>query len=176
MSGVAAYVKTPVSIAEMRGALQAALPGWPEIAIAVLGAQWAVETDAGQQEFNFNPAGVTGSYEGQSVTPPSMSLVFRSYPDLGAGVLDWLHLLQSGYPTAFAAAAKGDIAGFAAATGAKYCGCDPAKYAAALQSRFSQWLRTHGIVMPSTQESIALGVVAVAAAGGLWWWLLRKKG
>jgi hypothetical protein len=172
---VAAYVRTPISIAEMRGALKAALPTWPELSLAVLGAMWAVETDAGKSEFNYNPAGVTGNYQGQSVTPPGMSLVFRSYPDLEAGVVDWLNVLHAGYPQAFAAAAAGDIAGFAANTGARYCGCDPAKYAASLQARFVKWLHTHGLVMPSGKQYATIGVVALLAAGGLWWWLLRSK-
>lgn len=192
-AGTVAYVKTTVTPAQMKAALQAALPTWSDQALAVLGAMWSLETGAmgssfgpwwTSSQFNYNPAGVTGSYQGMSVTPPGMTLTFRAYPDIASGVADWLALLHKGYPGSLEAATQGDLAGFTRAIGpAKYCGCDAASYTTGLQTRYTWWLKATptgpiqqapfvAAAAPSNTGVLAfmgaVGVLAGVAAFAMW--------
>jgi hypothetical protein len=185
--GTVAYVKTPVTPTQMKAALQAALPGWSDQALAVLGAQWSLETGAlgsfksgwTSSQFNYNPAGVTGSYKGASVTPPGMKLTFRAYPDVATGIADWLRLLKSVYPGSLQAASVGDLAGFTRAIGpAKYCGCDAASYTTGLQTRYAWWLKVTPkgpVSLASTaKRSMLVPGLALAAVFGAWWLVLGE--
>jgi hypothetical protein len=179
------YQKTPVTPTQMKAALQQVFPTWSDRALAVPGAMWHLETGGGTSEFNWNPAGVTGSYNGMSVTPPHMTLTFRAYPDIVSGAIDWLNVLKYGYPGSLQAASIGDLAGFTMAVGpAKYCGCDAAAYTAGLKARYQQWLASTppGPValqilpnaVPRDWTQIA-AVGALGVAGLAWWYLLAPK-
>ena len=177
--GTVAYVKTPVTPTQMKAALQQVFPSWSDKALAILGAQWSLETGAmgsfasgwTSSQFNYNPAGITGSYHGASVTPPGMSLTFRSYPDVLSGVVDWVNVLEQGYPGALQAAAVGNLAGYMTdAQMSRYCGgCNVSAYRAALQTRQAWFLKMTppgpaALNPPSTSGLLAfIGAVSLLA-------------
>lgn len=171
--GTVQYEPTPTTPTVMKAVLLQVFPSWSDEAIACLGAMWHLETGGGASEFNNNPAGVTGSYKGMSVTPPGMSLTFRAYPTLLEGAVDWIGVLGSGgYPGALQAAANADINGFGNAvcvssTSCKYSGGSTASYVAGLKARYSVWLAN----TPAGFVAIQLGPLAVprtaVAAGAL---------
>jgi hypothetical protein len=183
--GTVSYEKTVVSPTVQKAALLQVFPSWSDEAIACLGAMWHLETGGGASEFNYNPAGVTGSYKGMSVTPPGMSLTFRAYPSVLDGVIDWVGVLGSGgYPDALQAAANGDINGFAravcvSATHCKYSDGTTSSYVKGLQSRYQTWLATTPVGFVALQlgpvavpkKVVAVGAVAALIAAG--WYLFK---
>ncbi len=99
-------------------------PTQPEL--IALAAQSSHETNEWQAIPGYNVAGLKASLDGphdytelmttEYVAQPNgtkkpVKIVqrFRSYPDLAAGIYDWLSLLSRGYPEAMAGAQQGDV-------------------------------------------------------------------
>jgi flagellum-specific peptidoglycan hydrolase FlgJ len=119
--------------------------------ILSLMAQWALETGNGGQCNNYNPAGLkwyAGDPHDYAVYPTrevvhgqwvTVSLAFKAYPTLEAGLEDYLKLLQGRYGAAWPALVSGDMAAFAHALKQRgYYTAPEAEYAAGLQARFAQ--------------------------------------
>lgn len=121
--------RTPASLTDIRAALSRALTamtGRPPSAqtLDTLAGQVSLETAGGAQMFNFNfggikgvsPQGQTANYltheviDGQSV---KLQQGFRAYSSLDAGARDYVQVLKSRFPGAFAQALSGNVQGFA---------------------------------------------------------------
>jgi hypothetical protein len=93
----------------------------------VLTAHVSHETARGERMFNYNfggikgagPGGTTARYATREVNPDGSDRVlvdgFRAYLSLDDGANDYVATMRSRYPAAVAAAARGDVDGFAAA-------------------------------------------------------------
>lgn len=93
----------------------------------VLTAQVSLETGRGERMYNFNfggikgqgPSGATARYRTTEIAADGSELHitdgFRAYRSLQEGANDYLATLKSRYPTALAAAYRGDVDGFAQA-------------------------------------------------------------
>lgn len=95
----------------------------PRRALAVLLAQWALETDRGRCMYGFNFAGikatsgsetsaVLSTVEGAGPRARRVRARFRTYATVSAGAGDYLKLLAERFPEALAAAARGDPRAF----------------------------------------------------------------
>lgn len=145
--------------------------------VAVLTAQWALETDTGRamQGNNFGgikaaPGAAGASFhtvEGHGAGRREVTARFRVYGTAYAGAEDYVRLLASRYPAALAAAHLGDVPGFAKALAqGGYFTADPHAYARGLEERF------HALVSGSPEAGARPPVrldlaVSEAAIGGL---------
>ena len=115
--------------------------------VAVLTAQWALETDSGRQMHGHNFAGIQATaaaaganfhtVEGYGRTRREVTARFRVYGSAQAGARDYVRLLATRYPAALEAARAGSVGGFAQALAAGgYFTADPRAYAHGLEQRF----------------------------------------
>jgi flagellum-specific peptidoglycan hydrolase FlgJ len=91
--------------------------------LALLTAQWALETDAGRQMHGHNFGGIKArasepgasfhTVEGHGATRRELVLRFRVYDSAEAGAHDYVRLLATRYPAALQAARAGNVAEFA---------------------------------------------------------------
>lgn len=144
--------KTAVTPADIRGALARAhqarfgRPATPAL-LDVLTAHVSLETARGSRMFNYNFGGIKGAGpSGQSAryltrevgaNGEDRHLVdgFRAYGSLTEGAGDYLRFLHTRYGTAFDAASRGDVDGFAGALKSRgYFTENVEPYAAALRS------------------------------------------
>lgn len=120
--------RTPLTGTQARDAIREAWVGRygeepSEQTLAVLTAQWALETGRGASMMNYNfggikgtgPSGLTTEYgtrEGYGATETRIRARFRAYNNAAEGAGDYLSLLDRRYPNALAAARTGDASGF----------------------------------------------------------------
>jgi flagellar protein FlgJ len=124
--------RTPVDPARLRAALATAYKQQTGAEAStkmldVLTAQVSLETGKGERMYNFNfggikgqgPSGATARYRTTELAADGSELHitdgFRAYRSLQEGASDYLATLKARYPTALAAAARGDVDGFAQA-------------------------------------------------------------
>jgi len=148
----------------------------PDHAVALLTAQWALETDGGRHMPGHNFGGIkasTGSpganfrtVEGYGAGRREIEARFRIYPNAEAGARDYLRLLAHRYPAALAAARAGDLEGFSGALArGGYFTADPDAYARGLAARVqAQALASSSEKNPETsppalREAALLGLV-----------------
>lgn len=138
---------------ELAAAWRAVLgqPAPPE-AIALLWAQWALETGRGRWMVDFNFAGVKGkapsggsalrwTSEGAEDNAHRERDRFRAYPNAQAGARDYVDLLARRYPGALDRARQGDAEGFVRALArGGYFTSEPQAYLHALSSLSRQYL------------------------------------
>ena len=152
--------RTPLSprdaAAELAGAWQDVL-GEPAPAggVAVLWAQWALETGRGASMVGHNFGGLKGhapdggstvqwTHEGHGVGRRRIRDRFRAYDSARAGARDYVRTLAQRYPDALAQARQGNAAGFVDALARRhYFTADPAVYRHAVQGLAHQY-RTQG--------------------------------
>lgn len=143
--------KTVTSTADIRAALarahQAATgEAAPAPLLDMLTAHVSHETALGTRMFNYNfggikgksPAGDTARYMTREVTPAGeevhISAPFRAYSSLDQGAADYVDVMRSRFPEAFAQASTGDPAAFAAALKRRgYYTASETSYAAAMR-------------------------------------------
>ena len=91
--------------------------------LAILGAQWSLETGGGRSMMNFNfggikgtgPGGLTVKYNTVEGSGPSEIKIkdrFRAYNNATEGAGDYLHVLEKRFPGALKMARAGDAQGF----------------------------------------------------------------
>jgi hypothetical protein len=123
--------RTPVTRAELRAAIGRALERTsgtkaPTQLVDVLTAQASLETASGASMYNFNFGGIKGhapdggiaSLRTHEVLGGKDVIVrdgFRAYASLDDGARDYVSTMKSRFGSAVDAAARGDVAGFAAA-------------------------------------------------------------
>jgi hypothetical protein len=124
-----APVRTSASPAELRAAIEGAAETVTGHApskafVDVLTAQASLETGHGAHMWNWNfggikgasPAGETAHLKTKEVEDgKEISIVdgFRAYGSIDEGARDYVHTLQTRFSTAFSAAERGDVTGFA---------------------------------------------------------------
>src|SRR5580704_3710470 len=112
--------RTPASMSDVRAALGKALQSATGRApssrtVDVLAAQVSLETAGGQQMYNYNFGGIKGaSPQGDTATYMTREVLdgqsvhiaqgFRAYSTLDAGATDYVSVLRSRFPAAFAQA------------------------------------------------------------------------
>ncbi len=143
--------RTPMSQGAIRSALAGAyrsLHGqpMPKGMLDILSAHVAHETARGERMFNFNfggikgtgPSGLTARYRTTEVLDGESKKVvdgFRAYRSAAEGAMDYLKLLEGRYSGAVDEAARGDVAGFAAALKRSgYYTADVGDYTRAMQA------------------------------------------
>jgi len=113
----------------------------------VLTAQWALETNLGQQMHGHNFGGIKASsgvpgrnyrtVEGYGATRRELKARFRVYASAYAGAEDYVRLLATRYPAALVRARAGDVPGFARALAqGGYFTADPGAYARGLEHHY----------------------------------------
>jgi Mannosyl-glycoprotein endo-beta-N-acetylglucosaminidase len=124
----------------------------PPGAVAVLWAQWALETGRGRWMVDFNFAGVKGkapsggsalcwTSEGSDDAAHRERDRFRAYRNAQAGARDYIALLARRYPGALERARDGDAEGFVQALArGGYFTAEPEAYLRALSSLSRQYL------------------------------------
>lgn len=152
--------KTPLS---PRDAAQALSGAWQDVlgepappgGVAVLWAQWALETGRGASMVGHNFGGLKGrapgggstvqwTHEGHGGTRRRIRDRFRAYDSVQAGARDYVRTLAQRYPAALAQARQGNAAGFVDALARQhYFTADPAVYRHAIQGLAHQY-RTSG--------------------------------
>jgi hypothetical protein len=121
--------RTPASMSDIRAALARAIEsntGRParQSTVDVLAAQVSLETAHGSAMYNYNfggikgasPSGTTAQYLTHEVENGKQVTVdqgFRAYGSIDEGARDYVGVLQTRFPGAFARAASGDVDGFA---------------------------------------------------------------
>ncbi len=172
-------------MADIRAALSQALESAtgkapPSKTVEVLAAQVSLETAHGSAMFNYNfggikgasPEGTTAHYLTHEVVDGSTETLdqgFRAYGSLQAGARDYVSVLQSRFPQAFARAASGDVDGFAhALKQSHYYTASEQEYAAGLRNAAGSSLpvapATAAAPSFSTSEEIVRVLDAVAAS------------
>jgi hypothetical protein len=125
-AGNVAAVRTPITTEQasalIAGAYEKVTGEKPSSeTVAVMTAQWAHETGRGASMFNYNFAGIKGTgpsgltvaqrtREGWGATERTITDNFRAYRSAEEGALDYVNLLSTRFPQAFAAAKTGDPA------------------------------------------------------------------
>ena len=118
----------------------------PASGVALLTAQWALETDTGRRMPGHNFGGIKAApsaagkslrtVEGYGAARREVSARFRVYDSAESGAHDYLRLLADRYPAALEAARAGNVAGFAHALAAgSYFTADPKAYTRGLEQR-----------------------------------------
>ena len=156
----AALQRTPLApgdaAAQLAGAWQDVLgePA-PPGGVAVLWAQWALETGRGQSMVGHNFGGLKGhapdggstvqwTHEGHGENRRRVQGRFRAYASVQAGARDYVRTLASHFPQALAQARQGNAAGFVDALAHHhYFTADTATYRHAVQ-RLAHEFSTHG--------------------------------
>lgn len=143
--------RTPSSMSQVRAALGRALesatgrrPG--ERTLDVLSAQVSLETAHGDSMFNFNFGGIKGTAPtGETANCMTREVIggrevrleqgFRAYRSLDDGARDYVGVLRTRFPQAFARAMAGDVDGFAhALKQSRYYTAPEDQYAAGLRA------------------------------------------
>lgn len=121
-------------------------------ALALLWAQWALETGRGRWMVDFNFAGVKGTAprggsavwwtsEGTDDDARRVRSRFRAYRSAEEGARDYVRMLKRRYPAAIRAARRGDAHGFVHALARRgYFTSEPDAYCHALSSLSRQFL------------------------------------
>lgn len=149
----------------------------PGEGIRVLTAQWALETNLGQNMYGYNFGGIKASpsapgksyrtVEGYGANRRELKARFRVYASPYAGAEDYVRLLATRYPEALARARVGDVPGFARALArGGYFTADPGAYARGLEHHY----QALGGASPSASLS---GSPGGSLAEGALWGLLR---
>lgn len=124
----------------------------PDEALAVLWAQWALETGRGRWMVDFNFAGVKGkapqggsavwwTSEGSDADSRRVRSRFRAYRSAEEGARDYVRMLKRRYPAAIRAARRGDAKGFVHALAKRgYFTSEVDAYSRALGSLARQFL------------------------------------
>ncbi len=124
----------------------------PDKALALLWAQWALETGRGRWMVDFNFAGVKGTAprggsavwwtsEGPDDDARRVRSRFRAYRSAEEGARDYVRMLKRRYPLAIRAARRGDAKGFVQALARRgYFTSEPDAYCRALSSLSHQFL------------------------------------
>lgn len=124
----------------------------PDAALALLWAQWALETGRGRWMVDFNFAGVKGTAprggsavwwtsEGSNDDARRVRSRFRAYRSAEEGARDYVSMLHRRYPDAIRAARRGDARGFVQALAKRgYFTSDSDAYCRALSSLARQFL------------------------------------
>ncbi len=124
----------------------------PDAALALLWAQWALETGRGRWMVDFNFAGVKGTAprggsavwwtsEGSDDDARRVRSRFRAYRSAEEGARDYVRMLERRYPGAIRAARRGDARGFVQALAKRgYFTSEPDAYCRALSSLAKQFL------------------------------------
>jgi len=144
--------------------------------VAVLTAQWALETDTGRAMPGNNfggikaAAGAAGAsfhtVEGHGAGRREVTARFRVYGTPYAGAEDYVRLLASRYPAALAAAHAGNVSGFAQALAqGGYFTADPHAYARGLEAHFRALLGGPVEASASPPARLDLAVNEGAIAG-----------
>ncbi len=155
-------ITAPEAVRAVAEAYRRLFNRWPTQAeLIILAAQSSHETNEWASAPGYNVAGLKASFSGvadyfeawttEYVDQPdgskkSVKVVqrFRSYPDLAAGMFDWLSLLSRGYPEAMKGARAGDVSAFVAGLllgwgrGARYFTSPPEKYLSGVLARVAQ--------------------------------------
>lgn len=165
--------RTQASMGEIRAALGRALEsatGRPPNAraVEVLSAQVSLETAHGSAMYNFNfggikgasPNGETANYlthevlGGQDVT---LQQGFRAYGSIDEGARDYVSVLRTRFPQAYAQAVTGNVDGFAHALKQSH-------YFTASEAQYTAGLRAAGGLSPSGDTSTAIQPVPTGLA------------
>jgi len=154
-------------------------------ALDTLAGQVSLETAGGAQMFNFNFGGIKGvSPQGESANYMTREVLggqsvhleqgFRAYGSLDAGARDYVAVLKTRFPEAFAKAAAGDVQGFAHALKAgHYYTAPESEYAAGLMAASGRGASAQGAIgvqpvptnLPTTSElSRVLDALSATAA------------
>ena len=134
-------------------------------AVDVLAAQVSLETAHGSAMYNNNfggikgasPRGETANYMthevlgGQDVT---LQQGFRAYQSIDEGARDYVHVLQTRFPQAYAQAVTGNVDGFAHALKQSH-------YFTASETQYAAGLRAAAGVPSSSQEGMAAPIQAI---------------
>jgi flagellum-specific peptidoglycan hydrolase FlgJ len=145
-------------------------------ALALLTAQWALETDTGRQMHGHNFGGIKAqasapgasfhTVEGHGATRRELVLRFRVYESAEAGANDYVRLLATRYPAALQAARAGDVGGFARELAAGgYFTADPAAYAHGLEQRLHALQGTSTSNAATSQPRVSVGLSEGALSG-----------
>jgi hypothetical protein len=121
----------------------------PPQGVALLTAQWALETDAGRSMPGHNFGGIKAApsaagksfrtVEGYGAARREVNARFRMYDSAESGAHDYLRLLAARYPAALEAARAGNVASFANALAAgAYFTADPKAYSHGLELRLRE--------------------------------------
>jgi hypothetical protein len=154
--------------------------------VAVLWAQWALETGRGRSMHGNNFGGLKGNAsnggsavlstrEGYGESEQRIQARFRTYACAADGARDYVHTLGERYPSAFAAARDGDAARFAQALAAQgYFTADPRAYRASIASLSREYLERG----PDHLPALTVEEPSVAQNALIWMLgrLIAKKG
>ncbi len=136
----------------------------PPGGVAVLWAQWALETGRGQSMVGHNFGGLKGhapgggstvqwTHEGHGESRRRVQGRFRAYASVQAGARDYVRTLATHFPQALAQARQGNAAGFVDALARRhYFTADPATYRHAVQ-RLAHEFSTRG---PDSAPSVSV--------------------
>jgi hypothetical protein len=147
----------------------------PAPGVALLTAQWALETDAGRSMPGHNFGGIKAApsaagkslrtVEGYGAARREVSARFRVYDSAESGAHDYVRLLAERYPAALEAARVGNVAGFAHALAAgSYFTADPKAYRHGLEQRLLELDNPARVSAPLAPASFGQGAL---------WGLLR---
>jgi hypothetical protein len=147
----------------------------PARGVALLTAQWALETDAGRSMPGHNFGGIKAApsaagkrlrtVEGYGAARREVSARFRVYDSAASGAHDYVRLLADRYPAALEAARAGNVAGFAQALAAgAYFTADPQAYRCGLEQRLLELDSPARVSAPRAPTSFSQGAL---------WGLLR---
>jgi hypothetical protein len=175
-------VATQMSAEHARDALRASMPGIDRESAALLLALIWVETGQGVHCFNWNVGNITASdaWGGGAWRPPWFApssdphlselhtrmlagqapSAFRAYDSLPQGFADFVHTLQSSFPSVLKAAATGDAAAFVAAL-------HDSRYSTDYNASHIPTFRTLATHFAELVASFPAGSVAAGAGGAL---------
>jgi hypothetical protein len=164
---------SPESARALLGRAWEAVVGGPAPAegVALLTAQWALETNAGRSMPGHNFGGIKAApgaagasfrtVEGYGTGQREVSARFRVYDSAETGARDYVRLLATRYPIAIEAARRGDSEGFAhALASGGYFTADPSVYARGLEERLRE--------LENNAPKGAVGAPAAARNAALW--------
>ncbi|HXN31813.1 MAG TPA: glucosaminidase domain-containing protein [Polyangiaceae bacterium] len=168
--------RTPASMGEIRAALGRALEAATGRrpngrTLDVLAAQVSLETAHGSSMYNFNFGGIKGaSQRGETANYMTREVLgghevhlqqgFRAYGSLDEGARDYVAVLNTRFPQAYAQAAAGNVDGFAhALKQSHYFTASEDQYAAGLRSAAGQSARDPS---PAPIEPVPTGLVTSA--------------
>jgi hypothetical protein len=145
-------------------------------ALALLTAQWALETDTGRQMHGHNFGGIKAqasapganlhTVEGHGATRRELVLRFRVYESAEAGAHDYVRLLATRYPAALQAARAGNVVGFARELAAGgYFTADSAAYALGLEQRLHALPGGPASNAATSRLPVSVGLTEGALAG-----------
>lgn len=189
MPQLVARTQTPIGAVDTYNALAGACSFGREGLLVLLSQIW-LETGSGASCFNFNLGGIksTGgsdgfdwfqsqTQEGSGGSAVTITALFRAYDSLDAGAADFVHLLQSRFAAAWAAAQTGDTGAYAQALhDGGYYTASETDYAAGLATRYAQLDPQIPAGAPNRGLGVALKVGAIlAVSAGAAWWLLDPR-